>query len=57
MTKPHNDELIFGVFIMQVEDTVEHSNAGGEPFTNHKIVSKSCNFLIKSGIFALGCRE
>ena len=50
MTKTHNDELSFGILIKKAEDTVEHADAGGEPFTNDQIVRKACDLLIKLGL-------
>ena len=57
MTKPYKEDLPFGVFVKQIEDAVEYAEAGGEPFTNEQVVSKAYNLLIKSGVYALGCRE
>ena len=30
MTKPHKDDLPFGIFVKQIEDAVEYAGAGGE---------------------------
>ena len=57
MRKPCNDELPFGIIINQVEDSVEHADAGGKLLANEKIFSKAYKLLIKSGLYPLGYRQ
>ena len=57
MTKQHNDELPFRIFIKQIEDAVEYTDTGGEPYTNEQIVIKACNLLLKLGLYTLEHRD